>query len=140
MNIVEKTFAKKWLHDNGISIEHDCSQEPVFDAVLQIELSNGIVTFATRNLEDFIFSCIVKNHIPYSKFPPKYKNDVNFISNVCYAMPSILNEIYYVNHALFERVVASNTSLMYSSFVNKDVKKALRKNFKVLKNRNQFTI
>lgn len=140
MNIVEKTFAKKWLHDNGISIEQECSQEPVFDAVLQIELNNGVVTFATRNLDDFIFSCIVKNRIPYSKFPSKYKNNVNFVSNVCYAMPSILNEIYDDNPTLFERIVATNTSLMYSSLVNKDVKKALRKNFKVLKNRNQFTI
>ena len=127
MKIIERCFAKKWLTDNKINFSQRVEYLPVVDDVSKIERNNGLISFSMKSLEDFVFACIVKFRVPYSKFPDKFKNDYNFVSNICTAMPKILNEILISNPSLFERIVANNKTLIRSVFVDKDVKKAIRK-------------
>ena len=127
MKLVDKVNARAWLNENDIVIEKNVSQSPVFDAITEIELENGKLSFKIQTFEDFVFACIVKLKIPYAKFPVEFKTDTVFLNKVIYAMPSILNEIVIANPNVGIRLIDNYKRILKLNLIDKKTKKTIKR-------------
>lgn len=127
MKLFDKLCARTWLNENDIVIERYENQSQVFDAVTAIEIENGKISFNAETFEDFAFACIVKLKIPYSKFPVELKLDAEFLRKVCYAVPTLLEEIVNENPYLGTKLVTNVKKAFKSQQISRKAMHILKK-------------
>ena len=103
----------------------------IIDVKQYLQMLNNASNY--QLIEDFLIECIINFNISYKNYPLNYKNDPNFLKQICEVRPNVVKELEKENksvyYSLFSNISTEATNEIARKLPKEERSKIVKLNF-----------